>query len=125
MVWSRLFPKPPQVNKVLHILDEEYAYFLRLHDIAEKLLARAKKHKESAVTTFRNLELFENREQMFAPVRKLETAIRAMLPIFDSTNRGKINGHATKLREFEGTLAPTPPPTVYVKVRVVEEGEIP
>tara|TARA_Y100000310_G_scaffold210577_1_gene211215 strand:- start:7608 stop:8150 length:543 start_codon:yes stop_codon:yes gene_type:complete len=106
MGWSRSNPKPVQVSNVLLILDNEFAYFLRLHDICEDLLKKAKKGKRSAaVREFGTLERFETREQMFASVKgRLIPALRAIIPIFDSGKQAIINRRATELEVFEGKL---------------------
>ena len=94
-------------QRVLKILDKEFRYFLRLSDIAARLMQdEDKKKRKAAVHEFKQLEKFEGREQFFAPVSKLKRAIRDMAVKIksDAGTQRQLQTHVQALEALEASI---------------------
>ena len=99
------FASPKQ--QVLNVLNREFRYFLRLSDIATRLTHdEDDKKREAVVYEFKQLEKFERREQMFAPVSKLKHAIQNMVAKikFDASTQSQLQKHAQELEALEASI---------------------
>lgn len=96
---------PEPVRHTLLILDHEWRYFLRLHDIATRL-EKGASHEDrgKAVREFRQLRRFENWEQLFASTGKLHSKLREVLPLLDASSRRQLQNHMQELKALEGSI---------------------
>ena len=94
-------------QRVLNVLDKEFRYFLRLSDIATRLTHdEDNKKREAAVYEFKQLERFERREQLFAPVSRLKRTIQYMSSKikFDSGTQKQLKTHVQELEALEASI---------------------
>jgi hypothetical protein len=96
---------PREVEDVVEILDKEFKYFLRLHDIAETLQREEEKgDKKDAIDEFKTLEKFERKEQWRVPVGNLISAVKKILPLYPPAIGKEIETHVVNMGRLEARV---------------------